>query len=109
MPTFYFPFTPFFMADAKKEAAMAQTGSKPVHTIRFRGISASIFENKTTVDGREVTFRKVSVTRSYKDGDDWKHTTSFGRDDLPVVNLVVQRAYEWILDTEAKSGKEVEA
>ncbi len=82
------------------------TNGKPVHSIRLRGISASIFENKTKVEERDVSFHKVSITRSYKDGDDWKSTTSFGRDDLPVVLLVLQRAYEWILDTEAKRNRD---
>lgn len=82
---------------------------KPVHSVRLRGISASVFENKTKIENREVTFHKVAVSRTYKDGDEWKSTTSFGRDDLPVVTLVVQRAYEWILDAEANRGKDADA
>lgn len=93
------------MANAKN-SDMAQS-NKPVHTIRFRGISASIFANKTKIEDRDVTFHKVAVARNYKDGDDWKSTTSFGRDDLPVVTLVTQRAYEWILEAEANRGKDV--
>jgi hypothetical protein len=87
----------------EQETASAQ---KPVKTIRLRGVSASIFANKAMVEGREITFHKVSVQRSYKDGDDWKHTSSFGRDDLPVVNTVLQRAWDFILDTEASRGKD---
>lgn len=87
---------------------MAQS-PKPVHTVRFRGVSASVFENKTQVQNREVIFHKVAVSRTYRDGDEWKSTTSFGRDDLPVVTLVVQRAYEWILDAEANRGKDADA
>lgn len=86
-----------------QETASAQ---KPIETIRLRGVSASIFANKAMVEGREVTFHKVSVQRAYKDGDEWKHTSSFGRDDLPVVNMVLQRAWEFILDTEASRGKD---
>lgn len=88
---------------------MAQSGSKPVHTIRLRGISASIFANVAKTDNGDRTFYKVSLTRSYKDGDDWKNTSSFGRDDLPIVTLVTQRAYEWILDTQSTSGKDTDA
>lgn len=89
----------------EQETASAQ---KPIKTIRLRGVSASIFANKVKVEGKDITFHKVSVQRSYKDGDDWKHTSSFGRDDLPVVNMVLQRAWEFILDTEASRGKEEE-
>ncbi len=79
---------------------------KPVKVIRLRGVSASIFANHAKSDGRDITFHKVSIQRSYKDGEEWKQTTSLGRDDLPVVNLVLKRAWEFILDTEASRGKE---
>jgi len=82
------------------------TSQKPVKTIRLRGISASVFANHAKSEGRDITFHKVSVQRSYKDGDEWKQTTKFGRDDLPVVNEVLQRAWAFILDTEAARGKE---
>lgn len=82
------------------------SSQKPVKVIRLRGVSVSIFANHAKSDGRDITFHKVSVQRSYKDGDDWKQTTSFGRDDLPVLNAILQRAWEFILDTEASRGKE---
>ncbi|GEM_PF-1408769 len=82
---------------------------KPVKTIRLRGVSASIFANKVKVEGRDRTFHKISVQRAYKEGDDWKHTSSFGRDDAPVLILVLKRAWEFIVDTEAMRGKEEEA
>lgn len=98
----FISFQPFFMANANaKEPDMAQSSNKPEKVFRLRGISASIFANKAKSEGRDITFRKVSVQRAYKDGDDWKNTTSFGRDDLPVLQIVLQRAHEFILDTEA--------
>ena len=85
---------------------MAQPSNKPVKVFRSRGISASIFANNAKSEGRDITFHKISVQRNYKDGDEWKTTTSFGRDDLPVAQLLMQRAWEFILDTEASRGKE---
>ena len=91
-----------FMANANaKEPDMAQSSNKPLKVFRLRGISASIFANKAKSENRDITFHKVSVQRAYKDGDEWKNTTSFGRDDLPVLQIVLQRAHEFILDTEA--------
>ena len=89
--------------DQEPDVAQSQ---KPVKVIRLRGISASIFANRAKSDGRDLTFHKVSVQRSYKDGEEWKQTTSFGRDDLPVVNMILRRAWEFILDTEATSKEE---
>jgi hypothetical protein len=90
----------------EQETASSQ---KPIKTIRLRGVSASIFANPAKVDGRDITFHKVSIQRAYKDGDDWKHTSSFGRDDLPVVSTVLRRAWEFILDTEAAKSRDEDA
>ena len=79
--------------------------NKPVKAFRLRGISASVFANQAKTDSGVRTFHKVSIQRTYKDGDEFKTTTSFGRDDLPVVCLLMQQAWEYILETEAKSGK----
>ena len=79
--------------------------SKPAKVFRLRGVSASVFANKAA-KGRDVPFYKVSLQRTYKDGDEFKTTTSFSRDDLPVVNLAVQRAWEFILETEVEDRKD---
>ena len=89
---------------------MAQASVKPVKVFRSRGVSASVFANHAKSDGRDITFHKVSLQRTYKDGDEWKTTTSFGRDDLPVARLLLDRAWEFILDAEAShSSDAVEA
>jgi len=36
----------------------------------------------------------VTFARIYKDGDTWKDSDSFGRDDLPKLILAAQKAYE---------------
>lgn len=79
-----------------------QTGRKPVKVFRIRGLSASIFPNQAKVRNREVIFHKVSLQRTYKDGDQFKTTTGLGRDDLPIAQLLLRQAWEWILDLEAK-------
>ena len=37
----------------------------------------------------------ATVNRLYKDGDEWKQTASFGREDLPLVAKVVDMAHSW--------------
>ena len=85
---------------------MAQNSNKPVKTYRLRGISVSVFENHAKSGDRDVTFHKVSMQRTYRDGDEWKTTTSFGRDDLPVAGLLLKRAWEFVLETESSRSKE---
>jgi hypothetical protein len=65
---------------------------KPVHEIRVGRIRASIWENKTERGARY----NVTVQRLYKAESGWKSTSSFGRDDLPLVGLVTSRAFCWI-------------
>ncbi len=87
---------------------MAQASTKPVKVFRLRGVSASVFENHSKNGERSVTFHKVSLQRTYKDGDEFKTTTSFGRDDLPVCMHVMQQAWAYVLDAESKRGSDNE-
>jgi hypothetical protein len=80
---------------------MVQAATKPVKVFRVRGISASVFQNQSTAEGRDAVFYKVALQRTYKDGNEFKTTSSFGRDDLPVARHVLQQAWEFILSAEA--------
>jgi hypothetical protein len=68
----------FSMATTTK-AKPKEAKNRPVHEIRFGRIRAAIWQNETEVGTRH----NVTISRLYKDGDDWKDSTSFGRDDLP--------------------------
>jgi hypothetical protein len=67
---------------------------KPVHEVRLGTIKAAIWENETTSGTRH----NVTLCRLYKDGDEWKRSESFGRDDLPLVAKVVDQAHSWIFE-----------
>jgi len=67
---------------------------KPAHEIRLGRVKATIWANET----ENGTRHNVTVSRIYKDGDEWKQTTSFGRDDLPLVSKVVDLAHLWIYE-----------
>lgn len=64
----------------------------PVHEIRRGRIKAAVWENSTDNGVRH----NVTITRIYKDGDKWKDSPSFGREDLPLVIKVADLAHEWI-------------
>ena len=65
--------------------------------IPLGNITAAIWANKTK-DGR-VWFN-VTVTRRYKDGDQWKDTSTFRRDELPIA-----RQGRWTWPTPGSGGK----
>ena len=81
---------------------MAQK-QKPIQEIRLGRIRAAIWANQT--EGRDVWFN-VTVSRLYKDGEQWKDTSSFRRDDLPIVAKVVDMAYAWIWGQDVPADSE---
>jgi hypothetical protein len=86
------------MADSKNAST-----SKPVQTYRLHGVSVSIFANPTKSNGEDSVFYKVSLQRTFKDGDEFRTTNSFSRDDLPIVELLARRAWEYILAAESST------
>jgi hypothetical protein len=69
--------------------------TKPVHEIRIGRIRASIWANKSDA-GR--TFHNVTVQRLFKVEEGWRSNASFGRDDLPLVAKVLDRAHSWLFE-----------
>lgn len=67
--------------------------AKPVHEIRLNGVRASIWSNPTDKGVRYST----SFERYYRDGEQWKSSTAFGRDDLPTLAFVATEALRWIM------------
>ncbi len=60
-------------------------------------ISATIWENTNKVKGKDVTFQTVAISRSYKDKEEkWQTTSSFRISDLPKVELVARKAYQYL-------------
>ena len=75
---------------------------KPVHEIRMGRIKAAIWANETD----NGTRHNVTITRLYKDGDEWKTSTSFGREELPLVAKVADLAHSWIYQQGQESNGE---
>lgn len=88
------------------ETAAAPKAAKPIHVYRVKGLSVSVFENRAKTDGKTVVYYKVSAQRTYRDGDEFKTTTSFSRDDLPVLSLLLLDAYRLILAEEQSDSSD---
>lgn len=66
--------------------------ARPVQEIRLGAIRAAIWRNDTEGGVRHnVTFERI-----YKDGEEWRSTGSFGRDDLLLLGKVADQAHTWI-------------
>ncbi len=66
--------------------------AKPVHEIRLGRIKAAIWRNET----QNGSMFNVTISRLWKDGAQWRDSTSFGRDDLPLVAKVADVVHTWI-------------
>ena len=79
---------------------MASSKNKPVHEVRLGAVKAALWRNDTDSG---VRFN-VTITRLYKDGEDWKNTDSFGRDDLLLVAKVADLAHTWIFEQQVQEN-----
>ena len=69
-----------------------KTPTPPVHRIGHGAVSASIWRQET----EKGPMFNVTFQRSYRDGEDWKNSDSFGRKELLILSLIAARAFEWI-------------
>src|ERR1700733_6209100 len=78
---------------SKTPAAPAEPPKqRPAHEIRLGRLKAAIWENQ----GDNGAWYNVTLSRNYKDGDEWKSSASFGRDELLTVAKVADLANSWI-------------
>lgn len=66
--------------------------TQPVHEIRRGLVKVRIWRKKTRTGIRH----SVTVVRLFRNGDSWKESTRFGRDDIPVMRYVLDAAHTWI-------------
>ena len=77
----------------KPPAAAHENGKqRPAHEIRLGRIKATIWANQ----GDNGTWFNVTLSRNYKDGEEWKSSASFGRDELLTVAKAADMANTWI-------------
>lgn len=55
-------------------------------------LALSIWKNHTTAGDRYT----ITVVRLFKNGDIWKESTRFGRDDLLLVAKACNEAHTWV-------------
>jgi hypothetical protein len=85
--------TPF---PRKEHCTMSNEHARPVHQIRLGRIKASILRNESRYD--RAPFFTTTIVRSFRDPDsqEWEDSTSFGRDDLPLVAKAADMAHSWM-------------
>ena len=75
---------------------------RPNQTIRYGAVRAAIWRNVIDNGNASRAVYNVTFSRSYRDGDTWKETGSFGRDDLLLLAKLADEAHTWICQQRSK-------
>lgn len=77
--------------------------NRPVHVERFGAVKAAVWLNQTSVG----PIHNVTVTRTYKEADEWRESGSFGFDDLLTLAKALDRAHSWISEQRQRRDEPV--
>ena len=78
---------------------------KPVAEVRIGRAKATLWPNET----EDRTRHNVTFSRLYKDGEEWKTTQGFGRNDLLVLAKVADQAHSHIFELQQEEEPQAES
>ena len=88
------------VANASEADTSPQPGNKPVDKIRIGKVTANIWNNPS----EKGDFYSVTFERNYKDeGETWKSSQSYRRDDLLELAKAADKAHDRILELRQRS------
>jgi hypothetical protein len=87
---------------SEKQQSMKQEFKKDASKAPFLKLNAGViklaaWENEgKEYNGVPSKFVTLKLQRSYKDGEVWKNTDSFRVNDIPVLQMLLQKAFEQV-------------
>lgn len=75
---------------------------KPEKLFRFGNVSAGVFVKDIQTEGGQRQLRSVSLQRRYRDGEEWKTSSSFGLAELPQAIAALRLAMDFVVNQEAE-------
>ncbi len=87
---------------------MNQPNNQPIKKFRVGGIAASVWRNEESQpDGNLLVKHSVQIQKRYRDKEgNWQDTNYYFANDLPKLQLVVAKAYEFIALNENEANVE---
>jgi hypothetical protein len=73
---------------------------RPFHEIRLGRVKATIWRN----EGEHGPRYNVTFSRVFKTDSGWDSSSSFGRDELPLVEKIADLAHHWIFQMADRDG-----
>jgi hypothetical protein len=84
-----------------------QSNSKPVKSFSAGNIQASVWRNEIEQDGQIVVRHSVRIQKQYKnDKGEWQNTDYYFPEELPKLESVARKAFDFILVKESKDADE---
>ena len=77
----------------QKPARAEREIKAPKAKFNVGAVQVAVWENEGK-EGR--VYNTVSIDKRYKDGEEWKSTSSLRVDELPKAVLALQKAYEYL-------------
>ncbi|MCA8995031.1 MAG: hypothetical protein KDA88_23845 [Planctomycetaceae bacterium] len=74
---------------------------RPEKVFRIGFVSVSIFAHEIDNDGDKRTVRSVSLQKRFRDGDEWKYTSSLSLAELPQAMRLLELATRHVESREA--------
>ena len=72
---------------------------QPITRFKAGSVSCAIWQNRVSVAGRPTTILKATICRRYQDRNGlWQTSQSFSRNEIPLAILVLERAFESMLE-----------
>ena len=86
---------------------MSQDNSKPIKSFSAGNIQASVWRNEVEQDKQIVVRHSVRIQKQYKnDKGEWQNTDYYFPEELPKLESVVRKAFDFILVKESKDTEE---
>lgn len=70
--------------------------TRPIRVIRCGAVQAAIWVDHRVIHDAVVKIHSIRITKNYRQGDEWKSTTTFTTEDLPKVGIVATEAYRFL-------------
>jgi hypothetical protein len=68
----------------------------PIKVFSCGAVKAAIWAGSKVIDGTMVEMHSVKIDKGYRDGDEWKNTSTFNIEDLPKVAVVAMEVYKFL-------------
>jgi hypothetical protein len=79
-------------ANSPAQAHAKTAENRPIQEFRHRRIRATVWKNNTT----NGTMYTVTITRAFKQGEEWRDSHNFGYDDVLIVAKLMYDAHSFI-------------